>query len=108
LFFSEQKRLEKARKKEEEKAKKEAERAKTEVPEASKKKKAEEISDPREYFKSRVRYIEEQRAKDINPFPHKYHVSISLPEYHRKYGYIENDTVLEDVVESVAGLIEYL
>jgi len=103
---NEKKRLEKARKKEEEKAKKEAERAAAAVnaPEEPKKKKAEEM-DPREYFNSRVRYIGEQRAKGINPFPHKFHVSISLPEYLRKYDHVKPETTMEDVIESVAGRV---
>lgn len=105
------KRLEKARKKEEEKARKEAERAAAAAT-APKKEKVEEKpsepSDPREYFNSRVRYIEEQRAKNINPFPHKYHVSISLPEFLKKYEYLEAGTTLEDVTESVTGLSLYL
>lgn len=61
-------------------------------------------SDPEEYRNSRIRYIEEQREKGKNPFPHKFHVSISVPKYHEKYGHLEPKAVDTSVVESVAGL----
>lgn len=56
-----------------------------------------------EYFKLRTAMIEERRSKGINPFPHKFHVSIALEEFIAKYDYLEKDVILEDVVQSVAG-----
>lgn len=49
--------------------------------------------------------IEEKRSQGLNPFPHKFQVSISLKEFLSKYDYLEKDKVLEDLEESVAGMI---
>ncbi|KAI6191710.1 Lysine--tRNA ligase [Aphelenchoides bicaudatus] len=102
---NEKKRLEKEARKKDEKAKKEAKLAAEEAAKPKKEEKPAEPTDPREYFNSRVRYINDQRAKGVNPFPHKYNVSISLPEFLKKYDYIEPATTLEDVTESVAGRV---
>lgn len=102
--------MEKARKKAEEKALKDAEKAAAEPAVKVEKQEAvkpAEITDPREYFNSRVQMIADLRAAGINPFPHKFNVSISIPDFLKKYDYIESANVLEDVTESLAGLIEF-
>lgn len=43
------------------------------------------------------------RAAGENPFPHKFHVSISLGEYIEKYSSLKNEEILENVTESIAG-----
>ncbi|VDN42129.1 unnamed protein product [Gongylonema pulchrum] len=53
----------------------------------------------------RAAMIEERRSKGINPFPHKFHVSIALAKFIAQYDYLEKDVILEDVVHSVAGRI---
>lgn len=98
--------MEKAKKKADEKALKDAERANAapEPTKAPKKVESTDPSDPKEYFNSRVKMIQDLRDKEINPFPHKYHVSISIPDYLKKYDHVEVGNVLEDVTESIAGL----
>lgn len=51
----------------------------------------------------RVKMIDDRRAAGENPFPHKFHVSISLADFIKKYDHMKPEEVLEDVVESVAG-----
>lgn len=61
--------------------------------------------DPSEYYNTRVAMIEKRRANGENPFPHKYHVSISLTEFCDKFQktLTEKDTILDDQIVSVAG-----
>jgi lysyl-tRNA synthetase class 2 len=99
--------MDKANKKAEEKARKDAEKA-AEAPQvkAEKVEKAEKKADPsdaREYYKLRVDMVNSLREKNIEPFPHKFHVSISIAEFVKKYGHLNNGEILEDVTESVAG-----
>lgn len=47
--------------------------------------------------------IDECRSKGINPYPHKFHVSISLTDFIAKYDNLEKDVVLQDTIQSVAG-----
>uniref|UniRef100_A0A915PEA5 Lysine--tRNA ligase n=1 Tax=Setaria digitata TaxID=48799 RepID=A0A915PEA5_9BILA len=62
-------------------------------------------SDPQEYFKLRTTLIEERRGRGINPYPHKFHVSISLTDFIAKYDYLEKDVILQDTVQNVAGRV---
>ena len=62
-----------------------------------------EITDPSAYFENRVRAINAKKAKGINPYPHKFHVSSTLPEYIAKYSGLEAGEQLTDVTVSVAG-----
>ncbi|KAL1123852.1 hypothetical protein AAG570_001623 [Ranatra chinensis] len=91
---AEQKAKEKAAK---EKVKPKTDAAKTETPE-------EEIS-PNEYF--RLRSIAVQQLKDTNqnPYPHKFHVSMSLEEFITKYSTLEDGEVLSDTEVSLAGRV---
>lgn len=102
---SELKRRMKADKKAKEKAEKEAKQlqpAKTKN-ESEKQKDDEEI-DANEYFKLRSKSIAQLKDKGDNPYPHKFHVQISLKEFIEKY----NDTPAgetHDVEVSVAGRV---
>lgn len=40
-----------------------------------------------------------------DPYPHKFHVSRTIPAYRSEYEHIENGGKLENVIESVAGRI---
>ncbi|OZC04915.1 putative lysine--tRNA ligase [Onchocerca flexuosa] len=105
---SEQKRQLKAQQKLKEKAEKELQRATTTAAAMEKSKQNEkkaDPSDPQEYFKLRKDMIEERRSKGINPFPHKFHVSISLTDFIAKYDNLGKDVVLQDTIQSVAGRI---
>ena len=109
LSKNELKRRQKAEKKAAEKAEK---AAKAPAPaQAQAVKKAENAMDneditPNQYFELRSRAIEELK-KDPNaqPYPHKFHVSISLTDFIEKYKDIETGTSVDDVDLSVAGRI---
>ena len=84
------KRREKQRKKEEDKAKKTAEKeAKTkeggEKKEQKKKGGDEEELDPTKYFENRKTFLLKEIEQGKNPFPHKFEVTIGLPEFIQKY-----------------------
>ncbi|KAI6244059.1 Lysine--tRNA ligase [Aphelenchoides fujianensis] len=102
--FSEKKRREKAEKKAAEKAQKDAEKA-AQGGRRSRQQCAQGGGGRPEYFNMRVKMIEDRRTAGENPFPHKFDVSISLAEFQEKYKNLENDQVLEDVTERVAGRI---
>lgn len=48
-----------------------------------------------------------QQLKDTgeNPYPHKFHVSISLGNFIETYGHLKEGDILEDVTVSLAGRI---
>ncbi|THH10666.1 hypothetical protein EW145_g1167 [Phellinidium pouzarii] len=64
---------------------------------------------PNQYFELRSRQIQKLReTQSPNPYPHKFHVSISLSRYIDTYGLegkVAAGTKLEGVVESLAGRI---
>jgi len=107
---SEQKRLAKQQKKEAEKAQKEAEKAQKAQQEGKQEKKAEkkaddeEDLDPTAYFENRVKSLEEfSNNTKQTVYPHKFHVSISIPEFIEKYSHLTADSRLENEIVSVAG-----
>jgi len=63
--------------------------------------------DPNQY--KELRHVQMQKLKDagIDPFPHKYHVSISLPEFRTKYEsqVTEKGTQLTDKVQVVGRIL---
>lgn len=65
----------------------------------------EEIS-PNEYFKLRSGMIEELKTDPkTHPYPHKFHVEISLHDFIDKYSSLSDGTTLQEVTLSVAGRI---
>jgi lysyl-tRNA synthetase class 2 len=65
----------------------------------------EEIS-PNEYFKLRSAAVEALKSDPAtHPYPHKFHVSISLTDFIEKYNSLEQGTTLTDVETRVAGRI---
>ncbi|CAI8505881.1 unnamed protein product [Hanseniaspora opuntiae] len=104
---SELKKRMKQRQKEEEKKKKAA--AAPPKP-ASKKKTTDAFADlsPSQYHEARTRQILEFRNNvdsKINPYPHKFHVSISIPEFKKKYAHLKRGETLKEEKVSVAGRI---
>lgn len=105
MFFycSELKRRLKAEQKAKEKAEKEAAKAASAPAAGSaegKKKPVsaldEEIS-PNEYFKLRSAAVSElKKSPETHPYPHKFHVSISLENYINKYGNLKEGEMLEN------------
>ncbi|XP_046364645.2 lysine--tRNA ligase-like isoform X1 [Haliotis rufescens] len=75
-------------------------------PTADKKQDDEDI-DPNEYFRLRSRAIaqlKEHKDPKEQPYPHKYHVEISLTEFIARYNGVADGEILDDIV-SVAGRI---
>lgn len=66
----------------------------------------EEIS-PNEYFKLRTTAIDNLKSLGgaQHPYPHKYHVTISLENFIEKYSYLKDNEVLESDIISVAGRV---
>ena len=56
-----------------------------------------------QYLENRKKYIEAQKTK-LNPYPHKFFVSISILEYIKKYNGLSNGEHKEDTTESLAGM----
>jgi len=66
----------------------------------------EEELGPNQYFDMRKDFVLNfEKNYGMNPYPHKFEVSISVPEFHKKYGHLVEQQQLEDVVESVAGRV---
>ncbi|XP_018392992.1 PREDICTED: lysine--tRNA ligase [Cyphomyrmex costatus] len=105
---NELKRRLKAEQKAKEKAEKEEARtlATAAQPKSEKKEINEEEISPNEYFKLRSNLVSQFKAINDNPYPHKFHVSISLEEFIEKFKDIVKDgEVLDEEVHSVAGRI---
>ena len=100
------KRREKNRKKEQEQAEKKGNKEpKEKGGEKEKKGKPEEELDPTKYFENRKNYLLKEIESGKNPFPHKFQVTISLPEFIKKYKDItKKGEFLDDVVQ-VAGRV---
>ena len=102
------KKREKARKNKEEKEKKKAEKeakAKEEDTQQKKKKNEEEELDPTKYFENRKNFLVKKMEEGENPFPHKFEVTINLPDFIKKYTDItKKGEFLTDVVQ-VAGRV---
>lgn len=99
---SELKRRLKAEKKDQEKKEKEQKAKESEKHQVNPKMTEEEEVDAGEYFAIRTKSISQWKEKNENPYPHKFHVSISLTEFIEKYSDI-NDGESLDVVVSVSG-----
>lgn len=64
-----------------------------------------ECLDPNEYFRLRTSFVNQQKEQGLNPYPHKFVVSISLTEYIEKYNHQESGQVDKSIVECVTGRI---
>jgi lysyl-tRNA synthetase, class II len=47
---------------------------------------AEAEMDPTAFYDNRVSFVAAQKEQGINPYPHKFHVDHSIPEYIEKFG----------------------
>lgn len=64
-----------------------------------------EETDPNLYYENRVKALAAKKAKGLNPYPHKFEVTSSLPDYVAKYSSsIEAGQRLDDVTVAVAGV----
>jgi lysyl-tRNA synthetase class 2 len=107
LSKSEFKKRQKMKKKKEEEEKKKADK-KAKAAESGDTKKGkldEEELDPTKYFENRKAWLEKKMNAGENPFPHKFKVTISLPDFIQKYnGITKKNEFLPDVVQ-VAGRV---
>ena len=94
LSKNELKRRQKAEKKAAEKAEKEAKKALEAAAKGEPEKKEEKVSEedisPNEYFKLRSAAVEELKQGANHPYPHKFHVNISLTEFIETYSSLES------------------
>ncbi|CCK71534.1 lysine--tRNA ligase KRS1 KNAG_0H01210 [Huiozyma naganishii CBS 8797] len=62
--------------------------------------------DPSQYFETRSRQVQAwKKSMEPNPYPHKFQVSISNPEFLSKYAYLKRGETLPEEIVSVAGRI---
>ncbi|KAK9672240.1 hypothetical protein RND81_12G086400 [Saponaria officinalis] len=94
---------EERRKKEEEKAAKQAAMWSTQGQKAQAA--DDEDMDPTQYFENRVKSLAALKEVGINPYPHKFFETMSIPEYIQKYGGLENGVHLENEQVSLVGRI---
>lgn len=113
-FFSELKRRLKAAEQEKKKAEKDAQKvADNPNAAATAAKKDENVNkidesefNPAEYFKYRSGLVDDlKKSPETHPYPHKFHVSISLEEFISKYNHLKEGDMLENEKLSVAGRI---
>ncbi|XP_033838809.1 lysine--tRNA ligase isoform X1 [Periophthalmus magnuspinnatus] len=65
----------------------------------------EETLDPNQYFKIRSQAIQALKGTEEDPYPHKYHVDLSLTEFIEKYNHLQPGDQLSDVVLNVSGRV---
>ncbi|ORX68245.1 lysyl-tRNA synthetase [Linderina pennispora] len=65
----------------------------------------EEELNPNQYFEIRSKAIEKMRAEGPYPYPHKFHVTMSVPAFIEKYSTLKAGEILTDVEVRLAGRI---
>ncbi|KAI4830164.1 hypothetical protein KUCAC02_001814 [Chaenocephalus aceratus] len=66
----------------------------------------EETLDPNQYFKIRSQAIQELKGTAEDPYPHKYHVDLSLTEFIEKYNHLQpGDQLTEVALLNVSGRV---
>lgn len=95
----------KAEQKAKEKAEKDAATPKVEASSTSKP--SEEEISPNEFFRLRTQAVAQLKALGgtNEPYPHKFHVSISLEEFITKYSHLTEGEILENETVSLAGRV---
>lgn len=108
---NEYKKLEKLKKKEEEQKKKDEEKKAKSANEPKKEKTKANMeeaveTDPTKYLENRKNWIKEQKKKGLNPFPHKFEVTMTIPKFVNTYAsQTEKGKWIENEVQSVAGRV---
>jgi len=69
------------------------------------KKKVEEIKDPNKYYENRVQMVETMTANGQEAYPHKFEISISVPEFKKRYDYLADSVRDESITEALAGRV---
>lgn len=65
----------------------------------------EESLDPNQYYKIRSQAIQQLKGTSEDPYPHKFHVSLSLTDFIEKYSHLQAGDHLRDITVRVAGRI---
>jgi len=99
---------EEKRKADEEKKKKQEELKKQQAESGKQKEKAkvgdeEEIENPAAYFENRIKIIDEYAKSGHDVYPHKFQITISVPEFKIKYNHLKHDETLLEVTVCIAG-----
>jgi len=68
--------------------------------------KEEEELTPNQYFELRSRAVHKMlKSNDPYPYPHKFHVSISIPHFIEKYSHLQDGETLQEEEVTIAGRI---
>lgn len=65
----------------------------------------EESLDPNQYFKIRSQAVHQLKVSGEDPYPHKFHVDISLTHFIEEYSHLQPGDHLTDITLKVAGRI---
>ncbi|XP_072729511.1 lysine--tRNA ligase-like isoform X2 [Ciconia boyciana] len=65
----------------------------------------EESLDPNQYYKIRSHAVQQLKGTSEDPYPHKFHVDLSLPDFIEKYSHLQPGDHLTDITVRVAGRI---
>lgn len=65
----------------------------------------EEELDPRQYFEMRVASLNKAKSGGKNPYPHKFHTTITIPEFVAKYSHLADGEQLSEEKVSLAGRV---
>ncbi|XP_053904589.1 lysine--tRNA ligase isoform X1 [Malaclemys terrapin pileata] len=65
----------------------------------------EESLDPNQYYKIRSQAIQQLKGTNEDPYPHKFHVSLSLTDFIERYSHLQAGDHLRDITVRVAGRI---
>ncbi|XP_020294663.1 lysine--tRNA ligase-like isoform X1 [Pseudomyrmex gracilis] len=66
------------------------------------------ILDPNEYFKIRSNFVNHLRSIDVNPYPHKFRVTISLRNFIDKYIDVVTDGEVLEEECNIAGRVHFI
>ncbi|XP_077687108.1 lysine--tRNA ligase isoform X2 [Eretmochelys imbricata] len=65
----------------------------------------EESLDPNQYYKIRSQAIQQLKGTNEDPYPHKFHVDLSLTDFIERYSHLQAGDHLRDITVRVAGRI---
>ncbi|XP_004690422.1 PREDICTED: lysine--tRNA ligase isoform X1 [Condylura cristata] len=65
----------------------------------------EESLDPNQYYKIRSQAVHQLKVSGEDPYPHKFHVDISLTQFLQEYSHLQPGDHLTDITLKVAGRI---
>ena len=65
----------------------------------------EEEMDPSKYFEMRLAKVNAEKAAGVNPYPHKFHTTMQVPEFLAKYEFVQPGGFAEGAVEGLAGRV---